>query len=108
MDQKEIFLIIAGMMIVTYGPRVLPILTLSSRPLPAGAARWLELIPAAVLAALLFPAIFAPGGGLQLSLQNYFLMAAVPTLIVAVRAGSFVGAILTGMAAVAGLRYFIG
>lgn len=108
MDQKEIFLIITGMMIVTYGPRVLPILTLSSRPLPAGVVKWLELIPAAVMAALLFPALFAPEGGLHISFQNYFLLAAVPTLLIAVRTGSLVMAILAGMAAVAGLRFFFG
>ncbi|MFW5908898.1 MAG: AzlD domain-containing protein [Desulfosalsimonas sp.] len=108
MDQKEIFLIILGMMAVTYGPRVLPILALSAKPLPAGTARWLELIPAAVLAALLFPGLFAPQGGLQISAQNYFLLAAVPTLFVALRAGSFVWAIMTGMAVVAALRFLFG
>lgn len=105
MEQKEIFLIITGMMLVTYGPRVLPILALSSRPLPPVLAKWLQLIPAAVLAALLAPSLFAPEGQLQISMQNSFLWAALPTLLVAIRGNSFVWAILTGMAVVALLRY---
>ncbi len=105
MDQKEVFLIIIGMMAVTYGPRILPVLALSSRPLPAVVARWLKLIPAAVLAALLVPVLFAPQGELHISAQNYFLWAALPTLFVAIRGRSFVWAILTGMAVVVLLRY---
>ncbi|MGM0423519.1 MAG: AzlD domain-containing protein [Thermodesulfobacteriota bacterium] len=105
MEQKQIFLIIIGMMLVTYGPRLLPILALSSRPLPPSLTRWLQLIPAAVLAALLAPALFAPQGELHLSSQNYFLWAALPTLLVAIKGKSFVWAILTGMAVVALLRY---
>lgn len=105
MEQTKVFLIILGMMLVTYGPRVLPVLTLSSRALPPGLSRWLQLIPAAVLASLLAPALLLQDGKLEISIQNYFLWAAIPTLLVAVLGRSFVWAILTGMGVVAILRY---
>ncbi len=106
MEQTQIFLIILGMMLVTYIPRALPMLMLSSRTLPAWLDKWLQLIPAAVLAALLAPALFIPEQQLDISIHNPFLIAALPTLLVACLGRSFVLAILTGMTVMAILRYF--
>ena len=51
----EQLLLILGMALVTYIPRVAPLLLLSSRQLNPHLMRWLEMVPPAVLAALLAP-----------------------------------------------------
>lgn len=45
------------MALVTYVPRVLPVAVLTRVRLPGAAARWLEHVPAAALAALLAPLV---------------------------------------------------
>jgi len=106
MDQTSIFLTILGMMAVTYIPRVLPIVTLSSRNLSPALTKWLECIPAAVLAAMLLPSLIFKDGELSLSADNIYIWAAIPTLLVAKLGQSFVGAILAGMGVVALARLF--
>jgi branched-subunit amino acid transport protein len=105
-------ILIAGMTAVTAIPRVLPLLLLSSRRLHPGLMRWLEMIPPAVLAALLAPALFlqkTAGGGdsLWISPGNTFLLAAVPTFLVAWKSGSFFGTVAAGMGSVALLRFLL-
>lgn len=101
MDQQTIFLTLVGMLVVTYIPRALPVLTLSRRPLPEVATRWLSFIPAAVLSAMLVPALIMGKEGLDFSMDNIFLWSALPTALVCWKTRSFVGAIVTGMACVA-------
>ena len=104
-------LLILGMTLVTYIPRMLPLLLLSSRELKPGLILWLEMIPPAVLAALLAPTLFlqtSPEGNAKffLGTDNSFLLAAVPTFIVAKVTKSFFGTVAAGMASVALLRAF--
>lgn len=101
MDQEVILLTILGMALVTYLPRLLPLLFLSSRKLPPLFARWLAYVPAAVLAAMLFPSLLAPEGSLALSADNLYLWAAVPTLLVAWRSKSLFASVVVGMLLVA-------
>ena len=106
MDEKLVFLTICGMGAVTYLPRLLPMLLLSDRKLSPWIARWLSFVPATVLAALLAPGLLCREGGLTLKMDNLFLLAAIPTFIVAWRFKSFFGTVATGMAVVALARYF--
>lgn len=73
MDQQTLFLTILGMAAVTYVPRVLPLLVLARRTLPDAVTRWLGFIPAAVLAAMLLPALTVRDQGFDFSEQNVFL-----------------------------------
>lgn len=98
--------LIAGMTVVTYLPRVLPLWLLSTRSLNAAVMRWLEMIPPAVLAALLARSLLlrgAPDGSESLffSLENAFLLASFPAFLVAWRTKSFFGTVAVGMACVA-------
>ena len=106
MDQKTIFLIILGMALVTYMPRLIPAWYLSSRALPTFAQRWLRLVPVAVLAALLFPELLLQGNRMNLQPGNLFLLASIPAALVAWRTRSLVGAVVTGMVLVAAGRFF--
>jgi branched-subunit amino acid transport protein len=106
MDQTRVFLTLLGMGLVTYLPRLLPVWLLSSRRLPQPVITWLRYVPASVLAALLFPALFTTQGHLNLQLNNLYLLAALPTLLVAWKTRSLFYAVITGMAAIALFRLF--
>ncbi len=106
MNQNLILLTILGMAVVTYIPRLLPALILSQRTLPPLVARWLGFIPCTVLAALLTPGLLLSDKGLDIGPGNIFLLAALPTFLVAWRFKSFFGAVAVGMISVALLRAF--
>lgn len=92
--------------VVTYLPRILPMMLLSGRSLAPWLIRWLSFVPATVLSALLLPGLVCPDGKLALNLDNIFLLAAFPTFFIAWRFGSFFGTVATGMGGVALVRYF--
>ncbi len=106
MDQEIVFYIIIGMMAVTYVPRVLPVLALSSRELPPIVVRWLGYVPTAVLSAMLVPSLLAPEGVINFGFDNTYLWVAIPTLAVAMFTRNFFGTVAVGMGLVAAVRYF--
>lgn len=106
-------LLIFGMTVVTYVPRVLPLWLLSHRSLHPSFMLWLEMVPPAVLAALLAPALFlreTPAGEsvLFIGTDNIFLLAAIFAFLAAHLTKSFFGTVAAGMGAVALLRLVIG
>lgn len=105
MDQETILLTILGMMLVTYFPRVLPVWVLSSRSLPPLFLAWLRFIPVSVMAAMVLPSLVVQEQGLDVSLDNVFLLAAAPTILVAWKAQSLFTPVLLGMMVVAFLRF---
>jgi branched-subunit amino acid transport protein len=107
MDQQTIFLTILGMMAVTYIPRALPLLVLARRSLPEAVIRWLSFIPAAVLSAMLLPALTITDQGFDLSVRNVFLLAALPSFLISWKTRSAVATVAVGMGCVAAGRYFL-
>jgi len=107
-DEKVVLLTIVGMTLVTYIPRVAPVLALASRTLPAPVVRWLSFVPTAVLSAMLFPSLLLKESSFDFSMENYFLWAAVPAFLLAWRTKSFFGTVALGMGLVAAGRFFIG
>jgi branched-subunit amino acid transport protein len=108
MDQTQIFLTILGMLLVTYLPRLLPVWFLATREMPEVLVTWLRYVPAAVLSALLLPALLVTGGKLNLAWNNLYLLAFIPTLLVAWKTRSLFGAVVVGMAFVALARLIHG
>ncbi len=106
MADHLVLLIVIGMALVTYLPRVLPVWLLSNREFPPVVARWLSYVPSAILSALLAPSLLIQDGQIALNLQNLPLLAAVPTFLVAWRTGSFFGTVAVGMGCVAAARWF--
>jgi branched-subunit amino acid transport protein len=105
-------LLILGMGLVTYIPRAAPLLFLSSRELNPRFIRWLEMVPPAVLAALLAPELLLQpdmqgGKDLFLSADNLFLLAVPPTFLAGWLTKNFFCAVIAGMGAVALLRLFL-
>ena len=58
----SLFFVVVGMTIVTYIPRMLPLVFLQDIKLPAKVREFLEFIPVAVLSALVFPGILSSTG----------------------------------------------
>ncbi len=96
MTFQEYFLILLGMGLVTYLPRLLPLLVLSQRQLPQWLVDWLELIPVAILAALLAPSLVVDSGN-AIDLLRPELWVAIPTFLFALRTKSLGGTVLVGM-----------
>jgi branched-subunit amino acid transport protein len=98
MPNSNYLLLIAGMGLATYLPRLLPLAFLSNRRLPRWLSDWLDLVPAAILSALLAPALVTSGTPRVLDLGRPELMAAIPTLLFALKTRSLAGTVVVGMA----------
>lgn len=98
-------MIIVGMAVVTFVPRVLPLLILSTKALPESMIRWLGYIPVAVLAAMLFPALLMMDGKFNLSGNNLFLWVSFPTFLVAHKTKSLFATVMSGMIMIAAYRF---
>jgi branched-subunit amino acid transport protein len=98
MTSIDYILIIAGMGLVTYLPRWLPFWLLANRRLHPTLEAWLDLIPVAILSALLLPALVTSGAPLRLDPVNLRLLVAIPTLGFALRTRSLGGTVVVGMA----------
>lgn len=104
----EIVILIFLMALVTFIPRVLPILALSRRKLPEIVERWLSYVPVAVLAALLGPSLCAPTGAINITLNvNPAFWVSIPVFIIAVYTRSLFITVISGMVLIATVRLFI-
>ena len=94
--RPEILFIILGMAAVTFIPRFLPMAFMSRLTIPKQLSVFLEYVPVAVLAALVFPAVFvADGGGVGMELQ--LLLPAVAVLLFSYKTRNLWGSVLLGM-----------
>jgi branched-subunit amino acid transport protein len=100
-----ILLIILGAALVTFIPRVLPLMLLSQMELPKWLIRWLKNVPVAVMAALLAQELLLSEGNFSLT-ENYLkLLAAIPAFIVAFLTKSLLGTVLAGVLFMMVLRF---
>jgi len=97
MSFSAYLMLLLGMGAVTYLPRLLPLLFLSQRQLPRWLVDWLELIPVAILAALLAPSLLVDGHSGRLDLLRPEFWVALPTFLFALRTRSLGGTVLVGM-----------
>lgn len=105
MDQGLILLTMVGMGVVTYLPRLLPILFLSGRTLKPLIVAWLRLVPPAVLSAMLLPSLLVPEKRVDFSFDNIFFWTALIAFPVAWKSRSLFATVLVGMGLVALARY---
>lgn len=103
----DIFLIILGSALVTFLPRVLPLMVLSRMELPEWGIRWLNYVPISVMAALVGQELLLNDGQLVSLFTNVELMAALPTFLVAILTRSLLGTVVAGMVSIMILRYFL-
>ena len=93
----DYLLLLTGMGLVTYLPRWLPLHYLSRRSLPQWFVQWLELIPAAILSALLLPELILDGEPRTIDILRPELWVALPTFLFAFYTRSLGGTVVVGM-----------
>ena len=96
-----IWLAIAGSALVTYLVRVMPFAITPRGQVPTAATRYLEALPMAIIAALVGPAVLAPGGALTHGAEP--LAAALVVAMVVWRRSLLLG-VIAGVVTVALLR----
>lgn len=102
--RPAILLLFLGMALVTYLPRMAPLVILSRLALPHWLLRWLSFVPVAVLSALLAKELLVNGTQIDVSLRHPHLWAAIPAFIVAAKTRSLMGTVLVGIASMALVR----
>lgn len=107
MNTRDYIVLVLCMGAVTYLPRMVPLVALSRRQLPAWFSEWLELIPPAILSALLAPTLFTCAEPRAFCLGKTELLAAVPTLLFALRTRSLAGSVIVGMGCYWGLKQLL-
>jgi branched-subunit amino acid transport protein len=100
----DIFFIILGAALVTFIPRVLPLMLLSRISIPDWGMRWLSYVPIAVMAALVAQELFVADGKFAALSTNVELIAALPTFWIAVRTRSLLGTVVVGILSLLLLR----
>jgi branched-subunit amino acid transport protein len=97
MPETQYLLLIVGMGLVTYIPRYLPLFFLAYRALPRWLIEWLDMIPVAILSALVFSELFISGSPRHLDLLQAKSLVAIPTVLVALRTRSLGWTVIFGM-----------
>ncbi|MCZ2096191.1 MAG: AzlD domain-containing protein [Anaerolineae bacterium] len=95
----RLWLILAGMILVTYSVRLSVIVLLRGAELPPGVARALRFVPPAALSAIVLPELIAPSGAIDLSAGNVRLIAGIAAALVAWTTRRTLLPIAVGMAA---------
>jgi len=103
--RAEILWIILGTSIVTFIPRVLPLVVLSRMQLPDWGLRWLSYVPISVMAALVGQELLVSDGQFVSLRENLEVLAAIPAFLVAIFTRSLLGTVVIGIAALMGLRF---
>jgi branched-subunit amino acid transport protein len=94
----NLWLIMLGIGLLTYGVRLSFILLLEKVEVPDILLRALRFVPAAVLSAIIFPELLAHDGTVNFSLGNARLLAGILAALVAWKTKNVVLTILVGMA----------
>jgi branched-subunit amino acid transport protein len=102
--RKDVWLVIAGMALVTYLTRAPLLLALARRPLPPRLRLWLRLIPLAVLPALALPLILVDHGRIVASPAHPPLWGAVVVFALAAWRVNLFVTVAVAVATVAVLR----
>lgn len=98
------WLIILGMVVVTYSVRLSVIVLLGDTAMPVLLRRALRYVPPAALSAIVFPALFMPNDTLDLSPDNTRLLAGLVAAVIAWRSRSALLSIAGGMVLLWGLN----
>jgi branched-subunit amino acid transport protein len=97
MSAASIWLLFVAIGLGTFILRFLFIYLFGKIEMPDWLSRALRFVPAAALAALVFPALTHPAGHLDLSLNNFRLLAGLGGAIIAWRTRNVLLTILVGM-----------
>lgn len=82
---KNEFILIMGMMLVTFLPRYIPMLIVGRIELPESLFRALRYVPVAVLTAILVPEALVRDGNIAVGFDNAYLYASIISVLIAWR-----------------------
>lgn len=108
MSKLSLWSLFAAVGLGTFVLRFLFIYLFGKIEMPRWLQRALRFVPAAALAALVFPALTHPAGHLDLSLQNARLLAGLAGAVVAWKTRNVLLTILAGMILLWGLEMLLG
>jgi branched-subunit amino acid transport protein len=97
MFRSEYIIIVLGMGLVTYLTRWIPFFTLARRNLPNWLVEGLDLMPAAILSALLLPLLLITDAQRHIALFRPELVVAIPLFLFALKTKSLGGTVILGM-----------
>jgi branched-subunit amino acid transport protein len=103
--REPVWWAILGAAIVTFIPRVLPLVVLSRIQLPNWALRFLSQIPVAVMAALLAQELLKVNDQHMPIWLNVKLLAFIPTLLIAILTRSLLGTVIAGILSMMLVRF---
>lgn len=93
-----------GAALVTFLPRVLPLMILTRLKIPEWGMRWLSFVPISVMAALIAQELLLNEGSFSIQENVISIVAAVPAVLIAVWKRSLLGTVLVGMISIMILR----
>ena len=97
--------VIIGGGIVTVLPRILPITILSKIRLNKSVEQFLTYIPISILAALIAVELFTTDNKFSIQSNALELLAAIPTILVALKKNNLLLTVVVGIISIAFLRY---
>ncbi|MBC9789744.1 AzlD domain-containing protein [Carnobacterium maltaromaticum] len=97
LTSQQLYLIL-GMAVVTYLPRMLPMLLLNNREIPEKIVRWMFFIPVSIFAALIFSDIFFWENQFSINpLENLKLIPAIVVFFIAYKTKNIMWSIVFGV-----------
>lgn len=99
MNAADTWLMILGVALVSLAPRIIPVVFFSRRKMPPCLEKWLTFVAPAVLGALAAVSILAPAGMIDLSRDNLYLLAFIPTFATALISKSIFLTLFVGILA---------
>ena len=91
------WILIIGMMLVTFLPRYIPMLVVGRLPMPDRLFRALRYVPVAVLTAISVPAALMPQDKVDFGISNAYLYASIVAVLIAWRTQNLLYTIGGGM-----------
>ena len=101
----EFVILIIGMAISATFTRFISISIFSNTGIPLCLEKCLKYTPTAVFSALIAPAIFAPRGQFDFSIENHYLLAGIATIFLAWKYHNFVLTVGMGTLVILGLHF---
>ena len=96
MNTERLILIFLGMMLVTYVPRLIPLIALSQIRMPDRVMSWLSYLPAAILSALIFPGALMRYGAFDPGFANPSVWALAVSFAVAIKTRNLILTMVVG------------
>ena len=97
LSDMKIWILIIGMGIVTYLPRMMPLLIFSKNNLPPWLESWLKYIPVGIFSALVFPNIFIRNQMFCMTINNIELISSILVFAVAFKTRSLGLSVIVGI-----------